>query len=397
MKIFKNILDDILMRFSVIIPTDLSIVPLHEPEFDHTDSKMVLDCLNSGWVSSVGKYVNLFEEVTAKFCGVKHGTAVVNGTAGLELALKACSVIPGQEVLVPSLTFVATANAIHNIGAVPHFIDVDEKNLGVDASKLEKHLDHIVDFKEGGVINRQTGRKITCLIVMHTFGHPVDMDAVMRVAKKFGLPVVEDAAEALGSEFKEKECGSLGTLSVISFNGNKIVTTGGGGMVLTDDESLANKVRHLATTAKINHRWKFNHDMPAHNYRLPNLNAALGLGQMTKINARLKAKRRLAHKYIKEFNNADYGKIFQEGNENKSNYWLNTMILNDEHSLELRDYLLDGLNDSGFQVRPCWELMHTLPFHKNCPVADLKTSEKLARTIINLPSSAHLGGKITGE
>jgi perosamine synthetase len=316
---------------------------------------------------------------------------VVNGTAGIELALKACSVTPGQEVLVPSLTFVATANAIHNIGAIPHFIDVNKKNLGVDPSKLEKHLNDIVDFKNSVMVNKHTGRKIGCLIVMHTFGHSVDMDGIMQVARKFDLPVIEDAAEALGSEYKAKKCGSLGTIGVVSFNGNKIVTTGGGGMVLTDDENIANKIRHLSTTAKINHRWKFSHNMPAHNYRLPNLNAALGLSQMMKINDRLKAKRNLAHRYITEFNNVNYCKIFQEVNDNKSNYWLNTMILNDTSSYEKRDYLLDGLNDAGYQVRPCWELLHTLPFHKNCPVADLETSEKLAKCIINLPSSAYLG------
>ncbi|MDA8742124.1 LegC family aminotransferase [bacterium] len=386
----KKIATSLIERMNVIIPQTDRLIPLHEPEFDERECELVLNCLRSGWVSSVGSYVTDFENSVADFCNVNYGVAVVNGTAGLELALKACGVKPDDEVLLPSLTFVATANAVSNLGAIPHFLDVDQVTLGIDPEKMEGYLTSIADLHCGNLVNRKTGRKISLLVVMHTFGHPVDMDNINRVCRKFEIPCVEDAAEALGSEYKGRKCGSLGNVAVVSFNGNKIITTGGGGAVLTNDREIADRVRHLSTTAKIAHQWEFDHDMVAHNYRLPNLNASLGMAQMEKLPQKIKAKRKLAEKYIQLF--ADFGdcKIFKEPITSSSNYWLNTLILKNTSGSQLRDFLLQELNDKGYQARPCWKLMHELSFYKDCPRSDMQTSEKLYNSIINLPSSANL-------
>ncbi len=387
---YKKIATSLIDRMNIIIPYSDRLIPLHEPEFNERECELVLKCVQSGWVSSVGSYVTDFENSVADFCSVDYGVAVVNGTAGLELALKACRVQPNDEVLIPSLTFVATANAVNNVGAIPHFLDVDQVTLGIDPEKMELYIDSIADFQKGNLVNRKTGRKISLLVVMHTFGHPVDMDKINRMCRKYEIPCVEDAAEALGSEFKGRKCGSLGDVAVISFNGNKIITTGGGGAVLTNDREIADRVRHLSTTAKIAHRWEFDHDMAAHNYRLPNLNASLGLAQMEKLPEKIKTKRKLAQKYIKQFEDCDNLEIFQEPINSASNYWLNTLILKKNVSSQLRDFLLQELNDKGYQARPCWKLMHKLSFYKDCPRSDMQISEKLYNSIINLPSSAKL-------
>ncbi|OZA10321.1 MAG: hypothetical protein B7Y02_10920 [Rhodobacterales bacterium 17-64-5] len=295
---------------------------------------------------------------------------------------------------MPTLTFVATANAVHHLGAVPHFVDSAENTLGLDPAAMATHLRGICEIGPAGTVNRITGRRITCVTPMHTFGHAVDMDGLAEVCQEFGLTIVEDAAEALGSSYKQRPLGSFGRVAALSFNGNKIVTTGGGGVLVTDDEELARHAKHLTTTAKIPHRWAFDHDECGYNYRLPNLNAALGVAQMRQLEVRIEKKRRLAGKYISAFEGFEGARIFSEPTEAKSNYWLNTLILNSGCNLAVRDQLLDGLNAAGFMARPVWRLMHRLSFNDHCPRAALPVAEELERRIVNLPSSAELADRV---
>lgn len=259
------------------------IVPLHEPTFDETEIEYVTDCVKSGWVSSVGKYVDRFEQELAEFTGVKRAVAVVNGTAALHIALKIVGVQPGDEVFMPSLTFVATANAATYLQAIPHFVDVSEKTLGLDPVKLEEHIKDIGEMKNGQLMNKQTGRVIRGVVPMHTFGHPVELDLLIEVCGRYNLALVEDAAESLGSYYKGKHTGGFGLVGALSFNGNKIMTTGGGGAILTNDDKLADYAKHITTTAKVPHNWAYEHDEIGYNYRMPNINAALGCAQLLKI------------------------------------------------------------------------------------------------------------------
>jgi perosamine synthetase len=366
-------------------------VPLHAPEFAGEEWALVKDCLDAGWVSSVGKYVDRFEVEVARACHAEHCVAVVNGTAALHVALLVAGVRPGDEVLIPALTFVATANAVRHAGAIPHLVDSAFDTLGMDPVALERHLGDVADHSGSDVVNRRTSRRIAAVLPMHVFGHPVDMDGLARVAAAHGLPVIEDAAEALGSDYHGRRCGSLGRLGTLSFNGNKIVTTGGGGAIVTDDPELAAHARHLTTTAKAPHRWAFVHDEVAFNYRLPNLNAALGCAQLAQLEERLKRKRHLAQRYIDGCAGQGGVKVFTEPANCRSNYWLNTLVLDRDHAGE-RDALLDALNDAGLMCRPVWTLMHRLPMYAHTPRADLSVAEELEARLINVPSSAALGG-----
>lgn len=368
-------------------------VPLHEPRFAGHEWDYVKNCLDEGWVSSVGAYVDRFEAELADLCGVRHGVATVNGTAALHVALLVAGVRPDDEVLVPALTFVATANAVMYLGAMPHFVDSDERTLGLDPAALARHLEAIAEPIPGGdgFRNRQTGRRLTAVVPMHAFGHPVDMDALDEVAEAWKLAVVEDATESLGSSYKGRPCGSFGRAAALSFNGNKIVTTGGGGAVMTDDEDLAKLAKHLTTTAKTPHRWAFEHDMVAFNYRLPNINAALGCAQLEQLPGFLAAKRRLAERYREAFAGIGGLRFVVEPEDCHSNYWLNAILL-DEAEASQRDEILDATNDAGIMTRPAWTLMHRLPMYRDCPRADLAVAESLERRLINLPSSAVLGG-----
>lgn len=373
----------------VLAPAD-EVIPLHVPEFLGDERALVADCIDTGWVSSVGSYVDQFERDVATACDVAHGVAVVNGTAALELAMKVVGVLAGDEVLMPALTFVATANAAHHLGAIPHFVDSGEGTLGLDPVALGAHLRRIGDARRDGLYNRETGRRISCVVPMHVFGHPVDIEGLTAVADEFGLMIVEDAAESLGSRYKGRACGSFGRVGAVSFNGNKIVTTGGGGAIVTDDETLARRAKYLSTTAKVPHAWAFEHDEPGYNYRLPNLNAALGVAQMAQLGERVEKKRRLAQRYIESFSGFSGGAIFAEPEGAQSNYWLNALVLAPGASEAVRNALLNGLNAAGYMARPVWTLMHKLPFHADAPRAPLPVAEDLERRIINLPSSAML-------
>jgi perosamine synthetase len=301
---------------------------LHQPSFNGNEWHYLKECLDSTFVSSVGKFVDHFEQGLAEFTGAKHAVAVVNGTAALHIALKLAGVISGDEVLIPSLTFVATPNAVSYCNATPHFVDCEERTLGIDAGKLRDYLTNHTDQRGGQCINRATGRVIQALVPMHTFGHPVDLEALMAVARDFNLALVEDASESLGSAYLGQHTGTFGLLGTLSFNRNKTITTGGGGAILTNDTMLARHVKNLITTAKLSHAWEYRHDEIAYNYRLPNLNAALGCAQLEQ---------------------------------------LPTML-----------------------SRPAWILMHEIDQFKKCPRMDLSMAQSLSQRLINIPSSSSL-------
>ena len=359
-------------------------VPLHEPTFNEKELEYVTDCIKTGWVSSVGAYVTRFEEDLAKFVGVKRAVAVVNGTAALHIALKVAGVEADDEVLMPSLTFIATANAVSYCGAIPHFIDVHEETLGVDPYKLDAYLTEISDLRNGELFNKETNRRIKALVPMHTFGHAVHLDELVTLVEKYHLVLVEDAAESLGTYYKGKQTGSFGKVSAISFNGNKIMTTGGGGAILTDDEALADYAKHITTTAKVPHRWEFEHDEVAFNYRLPNINAALGCAQLEKMPEFIEQKRALTAFYEELVAPLEGVTLFKEPANSFSNYWLQTLILDDTL---VRDDVLAFLNDHGVMSRPIWTPLHKLKPYRDCPRADLSTIERLNKKIINIPST----------
>ncbi len=370
-------------------------IPLHEPRFAGREWDYVRDCLDTGWVSSAGKYVDQFEGVLAELCGVSHAVACVNGTAALQVALTVAGVRAGDEVLTPTLTFVATTNAVIHAGAVPHLVDSEMRTLGIDAVKLADHLDQIAEWRGEAAFNRESGRRIAAVVPMHTFGHPVDMDALAVVAERWRLAIIEDAAESLGSLYRGRPTGSFGKIAALSFNGNKIVTTGGGGAVVTDDAQLARHAKHITTTAKRAHRWAFDHDEIGYNYRLPNINAALGCAQLEQLDSFLAAKRRLAERYEAACATVLGLDFVREPPGSHSNYWLNAVVL-DQADMTLRDRLLDAANDAGFSVRPSWTPMHRLPMFAHAPRMDLSASEDIVARLINLPSSARHGFKSVG-
>lgn len=377
-----------------ILPAKHGRVSLHEPCFSGNEWSYVKECLDTGWVSSVGKFVDRFEEDLAAYTGVKHVIAVVNGTAALHMCLLLAGVKTNDEVLMPTFTFIATANAISYCGAVPHFIDSEESTLGADPRKLKIYLKEITEQRSDGCYNRQTGRRIKAIVPMHTFGHPVDLDELAKVCQSFGITLIEDAAESLGSFYKGRHTGQWGLLSAISFNGNKTITTGGGGAILTNDEELGRLAKHITTTAKTPHRWEFNHDMVGYNYRMPNINAAMGCAQLEQLPSFLAAKRALAERYRESFAGIPGIRFFAEPANSQSNYWLNTLLL-DEDCAEQRDALLKATNDADIMTRPAWTLMHKLPMFCHCPKMDLSVAESLERCLINIPSSAILGRGFT--
>ena len=303
-----------------------AFTPLHEPTFNEIEVSYVSDCITSGWVSSVGKYVTRFEQDLANYVGVKRAVAVVNGTAALHVAMKIVGVKANDEVLMPALTFIATANAVSYLKAIPHFIDVEYETLGIDAKKLDDYLTEISIMQDGLCVNKETGRIIRAVVPMHTFGHAVNLEALQQVSDKYNITMIEDAAESLGTMYKGKMTGSFGKASALSFNGNKIITTGGGGAILTNDEALANYAKHITTTAKKPHVWEFEHDEVAYNYRMPNINAALGCAQLEKITDFLASKRALTAKYQDIFATMSGVTLFTEPIHSTSNYWLQTIL-----------------------------------------------------------------------
>jgi perosamine synthetase len=364
-------------------------VLLHAPTLPEGCWYNVKQCLDTNWVSSAGAFVEKFERQIAQYTGAGYAVATVTGTAALHVGLMLGGVKPGDEVLCPSLTFVATANAITYCGAVCHFVDVDPATLGIDPAGLRAYLQQATEQRDGRRVNRQTGRPITAVVPMHCFGHPVDMPGLMNVAQAFGLTVIEDAAESLGSTFNRRHTGTFGRVGVLSFNGNKIVTTGGGGMIITDDQQLADRARHLTTTAKQPHRWAFMHDQVGFNYRMPNINAAMGCAQLEMIEPMIRRKRDLAGRYNEALSDVRQVRLMVEPPEARSNYWLNTLLLAADQAGQ-RDALLTALNEAGFQCRPVWQPMHQLPMYRECPAMPLPITEDLAGRVVNLPSSAFL-------
>ena len=383
------LVENILSGMRNVLPQDRDFIPLHEPSFEGNEKAYVTECIETGWVSSVGKFVDSFELKLAEFCETKKAVAVANGTAALHICLLLSGVKDNDEVLCPSLTFVATANAISYCHAIPHFIDSEMTSLGVCADKLDAHLKEIAEIKNNEAYNKLTGRRIGALIVMHCFGHPVDLDKIIAVCEKYHIPLVEDAAESLGSYYKGVHTGNVGIISSLSFNGNKTITTGGGGAIITNDEALGKLAKHITTTAKLPHKWEFKHDMVAYNYRMPNLNAALGLAQMEMLPSLLDRKRILANKYKDAFAGIDGVRFFDEPGYAKSNFWLNLILL-DKENAGLRDSVLAATNDNGMMTRPAWTLMHKLPMYSHCPTADVSVAEELEARLINIPSSANL-------
>ncbi|TKC05257.1 LegC family aminotransferase [Pedobacter frigoris] len=357
-------------------------VGLHEPVFIGNEREYVLDAIDSTFVSSVGSYVNKFEEMMAQITGAKYAVAIVNGTNALHMALILAGVKSGDEVLSQSLTFIATANAISYVGASPLFVDVDRDTLGMSSSALKSFLEQNAEKKPNGTYNRLTGKKISACVPMHTFGLPCRIDEIGAICEEWGICLVEDAAESLGSYYKGRHTGVFGKIGVFSFNGNKTVTCGGGGALITDDEELAKRAKHLTTQAKVPHKWEFVHDEIGFNYRMPNLNAALACAQLEQLEKFVENKRNLSSSY-KEFFESQNIEFIAEISEAKANYWLNALLFDNR---EERDAFLTYSNSNGVMTRPVWELMNRLEMFKNCQADDLKNSIWLADRLVNIPS-----------
>lgn len=364
-------------------------IVLHEPSFVGNEWKYVKECIDTGWVSSVGKFVDQFEQTLADFIGAKHAIATVNGTSALHISYLLAGVGAGDEVLVPTLTFVGTINPVIYCGAIPHFIDAEERSLGIDPDVLGDYLQDIITFQGDTPLNRFTGRPIKALCVMHTLGHPVDLDPILAICQKYRITLIEDAAEGLGSYYKGVHVGSKGLFGIFSFNGNKIITTGGGGAIVTNNTELAKKAKHITTTAKLTHPWAFHHNEVGYNYRLPNINAALGCAQLELLPYFLKAKRQLATKYQQSFANIPGIKFIQEPSYASSNHWLNALLI-DSAFADSRDKLIELLSNKNIMTRPLWELQHTLSMFQHYPRMPLPIAENLQKRLIKLPSSAQL-------
>jgi len=381
--------DDTIAAIRRALPSDITAAPLHQPCFAGKEWDYVKACLDSTYVSSVGAFVTRFEQQIAQDAGTRHAVAVVSGTAALHVCLMLAGVETGDEVLAPALTFVATANAIAYCGAVPHLVDSHPQTLGIDPHCLKHYLGEIAEKRAGRLVNRKTGRRIAAVVPMHTFGHPVDMEPLNALAEELGLLVIEDAAESIGSRYKGKPTGCFGRVAAFSFNGNKIITTGGGGAVTTDDPALAQAARHLTTTAKLPHPWAFVHDRIGFNYRMPNLNAALGCAQLEQLDGFLAAKRRLAERYRRAFAAVAGVSFVAEPPSARSNYWLNALLLDDANA-SAREALLERCNAVGLCCRPAWALMHHLPMYRDCPRMPLPIAEDIERRLVNLPSGVGL-------
>ena len=362
---------------------------LHEPSFSKTEIKYINKTIKKNVVSSAGIYGEEFEKKIKKLTKAKHAIAVINGTQALFISMIALGIKKNHEVLVPALTFVGTVNAICYTGADPHFIDSNIKDLGIDCKKLEIYLDKISIIKNNKCINKKTGRIISGIIPVHIFGHSCDIENIIRISKKFRLKIIEDAAEAVGSFYKKKHLGTYGDVGCLSFNGNKIITTGGGGAVITNRNNLAKKIKHLANTAKIKHKWEYIHDNIGYNLKMPSLNAALGLAQISKIDIFLKAKRKLFYQYSKNFNNLIGIRIFREGKNLKSNYWLQTLILDNKYK-NLKNKLLNFCYKKKIFIRPTWKLISNLKPYKKKQKMNLSGAKNIVDRAINLPSSQSL-------
>ncbi len=357
-------------------------VPLHAPVFLGNEKKYLNACIDTTFVSYVGEYVSKFEEMNAEFIGTKYAVAVVNGTVAIQVSLQLLGIEPGDEVITQPLTFVATVNAISHASAIPVFVDVDIDTMGMSPQKLLDFLKNNCKMVDGICVNKISNRKIKAVLPMHTFGHPCRIDEINEIAKSFNLEVIEDSTESIGSEYKEKRTGKFGHSGTISYNGNKTVTTGGGGMIVTDDEEFARKAKHITTTGKVPHKWEFIHDVVAYNYRLTNVNAAIGVAQFEYIDKIISNKRETANLYRNYFKNSEI-EFFSEPESAKSNYWLNAIKLKDRNE---RDEFLKYTNENGVQTRPIWRLMNKLDMYKNCQCGNIDNSLLLEDRIVNLPS-----------
>lgn len=365
------------------------MVPLHVPTFRGNEKKYLEECIDSTFVSSVGKFVDKFEEMITDYTGTTKAVVCVNGTNALHMALMLVGVERDDEVITQALTFIATCNAISYIGAHPVFIDVDKDTMGLSPFALESWLTENAEIKGDSCFNKRTGRRIKACVPMHTFGHPVHLDELVEVCKRYHIEIVEDAAESLGSFYKGKHTGTFGKIGVISFNGNKTITTGGGGMLLFRDEELGKVAKHITTQAKVPHRWEFVHDQIGYNYRMPNINAALGCAQLEQIDDILANKRETAEKYKEFFKDKEDITFFCEPNNCKSNYWLNAVLLNNK---EQQSLFLDYTNDNDIMTRPIWGLMNRLPMFKDFETDGLQNTEWFADRVVNLPSSVRENG-----
>lgn len=375
---YKQIIDFI----KSLYPTK-NFIPLHEPCFNGNERKYVLDTIDTTFVSSVGEYVNLFEKMMCDLTGSKYAIAVVNGTAALHIALKLAGVKPGELVITQALSFVATCNAISYLGAEPLFIDVDIERMGMSANSLTFLLRSIDLDDHGNAIHIPSGKRIAACVPMHTFGFPVEIDKIVEICSKFNIPVVEDAAESIGSFYKEKHTGTFGLLGTFSFNGNKTITSGGGGIIVTNQELIGKLAKHITTTSKVPHIWEFFHDQIGYNYRCPNINSALACAQLEQLTSIVENKRITASLYEDFFKNSNI-KFISEPENCYSNYWLNSILL---PSRTERDDFLKITNSAGIMTRPIWKLMTKLPMFANCIHEDLVNSQWLEDRVVNIPSS----------
>lgn len=362
-------------------------IPLHEPRFIGNERKYVLDAIDSTFVSSVGEYVNRFEEMMCEITGAEYAVATVNGTAALHIAIKLAGVNRGDEVLLQPLTFVATANALAYEGAIPHYIDVSSNTLGLSASALEERLSEIAELREDGCYNKETGKRISACIPMHTFGFPCEIDEIASICSRYKIVLIEDAAESLGSTYKNKHTGTFGLMGTYSFNGNKTVTCGGGGAIVTDDEHIAKLAKHITTTAKVPHAYEYVHDRIGYNYRMPNLNAAMACAQLEKLNDFIQNKRELSTLYHSFFQTQDFATYLNEPADSFANYWLNVIQLNDESA---KHEFLEFTNANGVMTRPVWRMMNKLSMYAHGPAGNLDVAEQLESTLVNIPSSVRV-------
>lgn len=363
-----------------------SFITLHEPRFIGNEKKYLNECIDSTFVSSVGKFVDQFEAEFARMVGAKYAVATVNGTAALHISLILAGVEREDEVITQALTFIATANAISYIGAKPIFLDVDLDTMGLSPKALRDFLEKHCVITDGKCLNRSTGKRVKACVPMHTFGHPCRIDELKAICDEWHIALVEDAAESLGSTYKEKHTGTFGCVGAFSFNGNKIITSGGGGVIVTDDEVLAKRAKHITTTAKVPHKWEYVHDEIGYNYRLPNLNAALLCAQLEQLESFLENKRMLAAEY-KQFFTSQNIRFVEEPADAKSNYWLNAILLEDAGA---RDTFLEYTNGNAVMTRPIWALMNKLEMFKECQCDKLENSLFLEERVVNIPSSVRL-------
>ena len=378
---FNNIIEFIQDSYST-----KDFIPLHEPRFFGNEKKYLNECIDSTFVSSVGKYVGELEENIASYTGAKYAIATSNGTSALHISLLLANVGQSDEVITQPLTFIATCNAISYCGAQPIFIDVDKDTMGLSPSSLKYFFENNTTVKNNQCINNKTSKVIKACMPMHTFGHPCRIDEIKEICDTYHVFLIEDAAESFGSLYKGKHTGTFGQMAAFSFNGNKVITSGGGGCIITNDKILAKKAKHLTTTAKVPHKWEFIHDMVGYNYRMPNLNAALAVAQLENIDGFINSKRKLASSY-KEFFSTQEPTFFKEPEQSKSNYWLNTILLKNK---DQRDKFLEETNSRGVMTRPIWTLMNQLPMFENAQCDDLINSKWLNDRVVNIPSSVVL-------